>query len=137
MEVRVYPVVLSKGESGFIIADIPDFDTSTQGENYADAIVMARDAIGLMGITWQDKGKEIPQPSAAENIFYQEGQLLTLVDIDFEEYRRKEDLRSVRRNVTLPKWLDFEAEQAQINVSGLLKEALLQKLGLQDRSVSR
>ncbi len=136
MSVKAYPVILRKGENGFIVVDIPDFDISTQGENYADAVVMARDAIGMMGITWEDKKKELPQPSAIENIKCQEGEILTLIDIDFVEYRRKEDIKTVRRNVSLPSWLDYEAEKAQVNVSGVLKEALLNKLGIKDKSIS-
>ena len=137
MAVNVYPVILTKGESGFIIVNVPDFDIDTQGKDYAEAIVMARDAIGLMGITWQDKGKELPQPSAIDNIQCQEGEMVTLVDIDFEEYRRKENLKCVRRNVTLPGWLDYKAEEANINVSGVLKKALLQELGIVDKTISQ
>ena len=53
-----------------------------------------------------------------------------MVDVDFEEYRRKMDNKTVRRNVTLPNWLNKEAEKAHINVSGVLQEALMMKLGV-------
>ena len=58
------------------------------------------------------------------------GEILTLVDIDFAEYRRKNDLKMVRRNVTLPSWLDFEAEKSGINVSAVLQKALKTELNL-------
>ena len=45
-------------------------------------------------------------------------------------YRRRVDGKAVRRNVTLPNWLNREAEAAHINVSKLLQEALISKLGL-------
>ena len=51
-----------------------------------------------------------------------------MVDLDIDEYRRREDNRTVRRNVTLPNWLNQKAEKAHINVSGVLQEALKQKL---------
>ena len=50
---------------------------------------------------------------------------------DSEEYRRKIDTRTVRRNVALPSWLNYEAEKAHINVSRVLQEALINTLGLQ------
>ena len=56
-----------------------------------------------------------------------------MVDIDSDEYRRKIDTRTVRRNVALPSWLNYEAEKAQINVSRVLQEALITTLGLQRR----
>ena len=52
--------------------------------------------------------------------------ILTLVDVDFSEYRRKIDQKSVRKNVTLPSWLNWEAEQAGLNVSRVLQEALME-----------
>lgn len=41
------------------------------------------------------------------------------MDVDFSEYRRRIDNKTVRRNVTLPNWLNREAERAHINVSRL------------------
>ena len=55
---------------------------------------------------------------------------VSLVDIDSGEYRRKVDTKTVRRNVTLPSWLNYEAEHANINVSRVLQEALISALGL-------
>ena len=55
---------------------------------------------------------------------------VSLVDIDFQEYRRRADNKTVRRNVTLPNWLNQEAEKAHINVSRVLQDALMMKLGV-------
>lgn len=55
---------------------------------------------------------------------------MSFVDINFDEYRRKVDNKTVRRNVTLPNWLNLEAEKAHINVSKVLQEALMVKLGV-------
>lgn len=51
--------------------------------------------------------------------------------VDFAEYRRKVDIKTVRRNVALPSWLDYEAERAGINVSSILQEALMSTLKLE------
>ena len=45
-----YPIVLSKGKQ-YIVVYVPDFNISTQGKDEADAMEMARDAIGLTGIS--------------------------------------------------------------------------------------
>ena len=55
---------------------------------------------------------------------------VSFVDIDFTEYRRRVDNKTVRRNVTLPNWLNQEAEKAHINVSRVLQEALMLKLNV-------
>ena len=89
----VYPIVMSKGES-HIVVYVPDFDINTQGENYADAMEMARDAIGLMGIDMEDDKAAIPSPSELDAIRQEPDyadKTITLVDVDFAEYRRKND----------------------------------------------
>ena len=63
----VYPVVFTKLSDGYM-AYIPDFDSNTQGDSLAEAIEMARDVIGMMGIDKEDDGLEIPKPSEASSI---------------------------------------------------------------------
>ena len=108
---------------------IPDFGSATQGKSVADAIMMARDAIGLMGIDLQDDGKELPK-SNVTNIATKEGDIVTLVDVDFTEYRNKVDNRAVKKNCTIPYWLSVEAEKAGINYSRILQDALINILGV-------
>ncbi len=126
-----YPIVMSKGKE-HIIVFVPDFNINTQGADYAEAMEMARDAIGLMGIDMEDEKEVIPTPSAPAGIAKEhETDVITLVDVDFAEYRRKNDMRTVRRNVSLPSWLNAEAEKAGLNVSAVLQAALKQELGIQ------
>lgn len=98
---------------------------------------MARDAIGLHCITMEDNGNEITNPSKIQKIdittstFYENGKtFISVVDVDLNVYRQKNDMKMVRRNVTLPNWLNREAEAAHINVSRVLQEALMSTLGL-------
>ena len=124
----VYPIVLSKGME-FIIVYVPDFNINTQGINEADAMEMARDAIGLMGIDMEDENESLPKPSTLGDVHKEnEADIITLVDVDFAEYRRKNDMRAVKKNCTIPSWLNFEAERAGVNFSAILQTALLKEL---------
>ena len=125
-EIKVYPIYITK-EAGDYIVYIPDFDINTFGNTLAKAIVMARDAIGLMGIQLEDENKELPEPFSRQ--VDEKGDIETLVDIDFKEYRIKHDNRMVKKNCTIPYYLNNEAEKRGINFSRLLQEALMQKLG--------
>ena len=128
-----YPVVLSKGKD-YIIVYIPDFNINTQGKTFAEAIEMARDAIGIMGIDMEDEKEPLPIPSDISQVEKEcDNDIVSLVDVDFSAYRRKNDMRTVRRNVTLPSWLNSEAERSGINVSAVLQKALKQELHLADR----
>lgn len=141
---QVYPTFIVNTNDGsehpFLVC-VPDMEIVTEGTDFADAIEMARDAIGLTGVSMEDNKEEIPMPSDqtaalekvsrdTEDIDFTKG-ILTYVDVDFFEYRRKIDTKTVRRNVALPSWLNYEAEHAGINVSRVLQEALVNVLKLE------
>ena len=135
----VYPVFFTKAKS-CVLVEVPDLDILTEGKDMSDAIEMARDAIELNCVSREDAKEEIPDPSdinaldVSKATFAGEGAtVISFVDIDSGEYRRKIDTKTVRRNVALPSWLNYEAEKAQINVSRVLQEALISTLGLQRR----
>lgn len=136
---RVYPVIFTpvNDDKDTVLIEVPDLGILTEGYGMADAVNMARDAIGLKGIYFEDENREIPEPSRMQDInildgtFAEDGEgCVSLVDIDFTEYRRRVDNKTVRRNVTLPNWLNQEADKANINVSRVLQEALMTKLGV-------
>jgi predicted RNase H-like HicB family nuclease len=126
---KVYPVIFTPVRDGFVVT-VPDLDINTQGKDMSEAIFMARDAIGLWGISEQDAKRTIPEPSTDEPL-RENGDLISWVDIDFDEYRRKHDNRTVRRNITLPAWLDEAANKANINVSGFIQSALKEYLKIE------
>ena len=126
---QAYPVIITKNKD-FFVASIPDFETGTQGESLAEAIEMARDAIGMCGCYMPDEKKDIPIPTDIGNVTKEASDILTLVDVDFDEYRKKHEMRTVRKNVTIPSWLNEEAESANINFSALLQKAIKAELHL-------
>ncbi len=85
-----YPVVLTPDKSGFTVY-IPDFDIYTQGETLDSALQMAGDAIGLMGIDMEDDNLPIPEPRKLCDVKTENDQRAVVVDVDFAEYRRKND----------------------------------------------
>lgn len=128
---KVYPIILTPAEQGYVVY-VPDLQINTEGNDIADAIEMARDAIGLWGITEQDSGRSIPEPSTL-SVNHKPDEISTLVDIDFDVYRRANDTRTIRKNVTVPSWLNDLAEKANVNFSQVLQEGLKQRLHVSDR----
>ncbi len=127
----VFPVIFTKLEDGYM-AYVPDMDINTQGDDLAEAIEMARDAIGIMGIDMEDEGKPVPAPSKPDQIVCGVGEIVSMVDIDFMAYRRANERRTVRRNVSLPSWLNVESEKAGLNVSAVLQSALKRELHINE-----
>jgi len=121
---------MHKGKSGMYVVRVPDLDIGTQGKDIADAIYMARDAICLWGISEQDEGRPIPTPSEVLPE-YEADEIPAFVDVDFDEYRRKIESRTVRKNITIPSWLNEAAEAAGINFSAVMQNALKEQLQIE------
>lgn len=128
-----YQIILTPDTQGYIVT-VPDFNCNTQGRDIADALFMARDVIGGMGITMQDLGKDIPEPGSA-NFTVGEKDILTYVDVDFTEYRKRIENKRIKKTLTIPSWLNEKAEAEHINFSRVLEDALISRLsGLEYRN---
>ena len=100
---------------------------------------MARDAIGLKGADELDQRHSLPVPSSVEEAIhlakadadedfdYSDG-TLTFVDVDFKVYRDRLRNRTVKKNCTIPYWLNEKAMAMGINFSQVLQDALQAKL---------
>ena len=124
---NVYPVFFTKTDT-VVLEEVPDLEMLTEGTDMSDAMEMARDAIELKCVSMEDDGTEIPLPSEINDLDVNNGifaeedaTVISFVDIDSGEYRRKIDTKTVRKNVTIPGWLNYEAEHAGINVSRVLQ----------------
>ena len=113
---NIYPVFFTKTDT-VILVEVPDLEILTEGKDMVSAVEMARDASSL---------------DVNSGTFAEDGTtVISLVDIDSGEYRRKIDTKAVRKNVTIPSWLNYEAEHAGINISRVLQEALMNVLNVQ------
>lgn len=129
---NAYPILIER-DSNLYVVFVPDFNINTQGASIAEAMEMARDAIGMCGCYMQDNNQSIPSPSHIEDVKAERDAIVTMVDVNFQEYRRKHDLRAVRKNLTIPSWLNEEAEAAGLNFSAVLQSALKKELHITDR----
>ena len=92
MATYAYGIILYPEKDETYTVDIPDLQIGTQGENIADCIAMARDAIGIWGIATQDDNEEIPAPSGIITCPEPDA-IVTYVDIDFDAYRSANEKR--------------------------------------------
>lgn len=56
--------------------------------------------------------------------------ILSYVDINMDLYRQKYGNKTVRKNCTIPQWLNNKAEELNINFSKTLQEALIKKVSI-------
>lgn len=125
-----YPIILTKMDEGGYLVYVPDMQINTTGTDIGNALEMAKDAIELCGIGYEDEKLPIPEPSTLSEIKAKKGEIVLAVNVDFEAYRRMLDNRSVKKNCTIPSWLNDRAEKAHINFSASLQRALKEDLGI-------
>lgn len=136
---RAYLILIKKYGNDYLVY-IPDMEIYTEGKSIADAMEMARDAIGLKGMDYLENNGKLPVPSdknsilqkaredADETFDYSDG-ILTLVDVNFDEYKKRMQNRAVKKNCTIPYWMSVEADKVGINYSRVLQEAILNLIG--------
>ena len=132
-----YPVLIKESKEMYAVY-VPDFNGFTEGTDFCDAIEMAREYIGGMIVGPDGDRTNTPEVSSIEQArqkarefddWYTDG-TATFVDVDIEEYRAAVRNVSVKKNCTLPYWLERKAEAAGVNFSQILQDALKVKLGV-------
>jgi len=124
----VYPIILypDDGQVGVTVPDLPGCHTF--GEDMADALVMARDAIEMW--LWSAENKSLNIPEASESLPLENGEIMTLVVADTDEYRKANETKAVKKTLSIPAWLNYQAEKANAPFSQILQEGLKKYLSL-------
>ena len=96
----------------------------SEGDDLAEAIAMITDAASGWVLDELEDGKRPPQASKIEDIRPDDGGFVSVIVLDMEAYAEKYGKNAVRKNVTIPAWLNTYAEQNNVNFSKVLREAL-------------
>ncbi len=117
-----YPAIMHKDEDAYWV-EFPDLEGCfSDGETMADAAVNAGEALGAYLCSLIERGQSIPAPSDVKSIQTDDG-FVTLVATEPLKYHRS--TRAVKKTLTIPEWLNDEAEKRHINFSSVLQQALL------------
>ncbi len=121
----IYPAYFYKEKNSYSVV-FHDLDLATYGETLENAIIMAEEALtGRIHLMLKD-GEILPSPTNIDNIKKPKNvSFISLVKTD-KKYLEKE--KCVRKNLTLPAWLAEAAENANLNFSQELQNALKAKL---------
>lgn len=124
----VYPAIFEDddGKIGVSVPDIPG--CFTFGDDMAEALLMAEDAIAMMLVQYENEGQSVPVASSISDI--KTDGIVSLVLADTEKWRKQFDNKAVKKTLTIPSWLNSLAEKAGLNFSQVLQEALQAKLVL-------
>lgn len=127
----VYPAVFTPciEKEGYTVevSDLPG--CVTEGKDLVDAIEMGVDAASGWVLGELEEGNNIPAPSLRkENIKLEDPEsFVSMLVLDMDAYAEKYGDKTVRKNITIPAWLNTYGEKNNINFSRVLQDALLKR----------
>jgi predicted RNase H-like HicB family nuclease len=120
-----YPAIFYEGEGGYAV-EIPDLPGCVSGgASLAEAIIMGTDAASGWVLSELEDGKSIPKTSPVEAIHPDPGGFVSVLVLDMDAYAEKYGNKAVRKNLTIPAWLNTFAEGKHINFSQVLQDSLI------------
>lgn len=130
MSVVVYPAILddSENEKGYYTVTFPDVEGAiTDGRGEGRAMANGSEVLGAF--LYDVPKDQLPVPTDIETIRKSNpNKLVVPIFADLEKARLETKPATVKKNTTIPGDLAYKAEQAGINFSQTLTEALQHKL---------
>lgn len=117
-----YPDEEQKGAYAVVVPDLPGCVSG--GSTLAEAILMGMDAASGWVLDELEDGKPVPKASPLDSITPDPGGFVSMLVLDMDAYAEKYGEKAVRKNLTIPAWLNTFAENNHINFSQLLQESL-------------
>lgn len=125
-----YPAVFTYEPDCEIAVTFPDLGVATSGVNEQDALMSARDLLGIAIFGMEQDGEELPEPTHVNAVDVDDNECAVLVDVYMPSVRMANVNKSVTRTVTLPAWLNALAMENGMNFSQVLQEGLRQRLAV-------
>lgn len=124
----IYPAIftpcLEKEGYTVVVPDLPG--CVSEGDSLVNAIDMGTDAACGWILGELEDGNSIPSPTPHQELAAEEGSFINLLVLDIDSYSEKYGDKSIRKNITIPAWLNTYGEAHNVNFSKVLQDALLQ-----------
>ena len=129
-DVYIYPAILTYDETGIGI-EFPDLPGCLPcADTTEEATKNAREAMGLHLWSMEKDGDVIPSPTDLTAINLEEKQIPLMVEVFMPPIRERQANRFVKKTLSIPSWLNAEAERAGINFSQMLQTSIKEHLGI-------
>ena len=126
MTKHFYPAIFHEEDGGYWVEFSGLEGCVTQGDTFEQAYEMAVEALGLYLETAD--GFNYPEPITINKNEVDANSYVVMVEFDEVEYLKKMNSQSVKKTLTIPKWLDILAVRNNINFSQTLQNALMENI---------
>lgn len=122
----VYPAIFTPcvEKEGYTVT-VPDLQGCvSEGSSLADAIEMGTDAACGWVLGELEDGNPVPSASDYKSIAHDPDSFVNMLVLDMDAYAEKYGEKAVRKNITIPAWLNAYGEKNHLNFSKVLQDAL-------------
>lgn len=124
----IYPAIftpcIEKEGYTVVVPDLPG--CVTEGNSLINAIEMGVDAAAGWILGELEDGNDFPKPSSHDEIVAEDDSFVNLIVLDIDAYAEKYGNKAIRKNITIPAWLNTFGEKNNLNFSRVLQDALLE-----------
>ena len=116
-----YPCEEKEGYT-VVVPDLPG--CVSEGDSLADAILMGTDAASGWLLDELEDGNPLPKATDVRNVHPDEGGIVSLLVIDMDAYAEKYGNASVRKNITIPTYMNTYIEKNGLSLSKITQDAI-------------
>lgn len=118
----VYPALFHYDNKSYWV-EFPDLEgCQTYGSTIEETMYLAQESLGLYLISLEENSQKPNPPSDIKSLPLQNNAFVSMVSCNLDLFRRKN--KSIKKTLTIPQWLNEEAEKRHINFSSVLQNAL-------------
>lgn len=129
----MFTALFEPGEVKGYTVSFPDLPGCiTEGDDFEEATVNAKEALELHLYGMEEEGIEIPKPSTIPAMDNKPIGAFVIITAWMDLVRDEMKNKAVKKTLTIPMWLNEEAEKININFSQVLQEALKKRVGVKD-----
>ena len=115
----VYPAVFHPNENGSYTITFPDLPGCvSEGKSLPNALYMAQAALFDWAEYMEEEGQALPAASPIGRVTLKDGEFCNLIRAETK------DTRAVRRNISIPRWMDDQVQKRGISLSRVVQDAL-------------
>lgn len=123
-EKYIYPAIFDFSEKEISI-EFPDLEGAYScGNTFETALENAKECLEAYLNCLEETGEDIPIPNSIKNYELKNNQQFILIQADMISFKKKYDRKTIKKTLTIPKWLNDLAVEKKINFSKLLRKSL-------------
>lgn len=123
---QVYKLLVTKTKYGFLIQQ-PDFNLAIDVDTIENGINAMKNQIEQEGVLRLRNGESIPEPKIDMD-FIDPDVSAIFVQVDIEKKFKDSATESVRKNISMPAWMDIQLRYHHVDASKLFQDAALEYL---------